>query len=145
MPVADAHAPTARRWRCRVLVVRGARARGKRCSATAGVHGDEFEGMARPAAACTRNCGPRRCAGTFVAVPVANPPAYEAALPPTRRPPGHGPRLPRRRARHGDGAAGRAPEQRGSRARRFLLRPAQRRAVLPMPPLVGYQLRPERC
>ncbi|HYT90658.1 MAG TPA: M14 family metallopeptidase [Gemmataceae bacterium] len=61
-----------------VLVVRGATA-GKTLLATAGVHGDEFEGMA----ALRHLYGeltPDGLTGTFVAVPVANPPAFEAGL-----------------------------------------------------------------
>src|SRR5262245_25952780 len=56
-----------------VLVVRGG-APGRTLLATAGVHGDEFEGMA----ALRRlfdELRPAEMAGTLVAVPVANPPA----------------------------------------------------------------------
>ena len=59
-----------------LLVVRGA-APGKTLFVSAGVHGDEFEGMA-----CLwrlfEELRPADVAGTVAAVPVANPPAYEA-------------------------------------------------------------------
>lgn len=61
-----------------VIVIRGAQP-GKTLLVTAGVHGDEFEGMAaieRVAALIV--LGELR--GTLVLVPVANPPAYEAGL-----------------------------------------------------------------
>lgn len=59
-----------------VVVVRG-RQPGKTLLVTAGVHGDEFEGtvaLRRVAEALA----PETMAGTLVAVPVANPPAFEA-------------------------------------------------------------------
>lgn len=58
-------------------------ARGRRDGPTllllAGVHGDEFEG---PAAIWRwfEDCRPARLKGTVAAIPVANPPAYEAGL-----------------------------------------------------------------
>src|SRR5262245_17819492 len=61
-----------------VLVVRGAAA-GKTLLATAGVHGDEFEGMAA-IRQFYESLDPARLVGTFVAAPTANPPAYEAGL-----------------------------------------------------------------
>lgn len=59
-----------------VIVVRGARP-GPALLVVAGVHGDEYEGMAaiRQVAASLE---PARMQGLFVAIPVANPFAYEA-------------------------------------------------------------------
>ncbi len=52
---------------------------GKTLLVTAGVHGDEFEGMAA-LHQIAHQLDPAMLRGTFVAVPVANPPAYEAGL-----------------------------------------------------------------
>ena len=59
-----------------VLAARG-RHPGKTLFVSAGVHGDEFEGMAALRRVFDA-LDPERLAGTFVAVPVANPPSYEA-------------------------------------------------------------------
>jgi predicted deacylase len=61
-----------------VLVVRGA-GPGKTLLASAGIHGDEFEGMAA-LRQVQAGLDPASLAGTFVAVTVANPPAFEAGL-----------------------------------------------------------------
>src|SRR5262249_11258914 len=61
-----------------VLALRGASG-GKTLLVTAGVHGDEFEGMAA-LRQVFEALEPARLSGTFVAVPIANPPAFEAGL-----------------------------------------------------------------
>lgn len=61
-----------------VLVARGA-TEGKTLVVTAGVHGDEFEGM-RAIQQVFEQLQLEKLRGTFVAVPVANPPAFEAGL-----------------------------------------------------------------
>src|SRR5262249_37343747 len=61
-----------------VLIIRGA-APGKKVLITAGVHGDEFEGMAA-LWQLYEALDPRGSAGSLVAVPVATPPAFEGAL-----------------------------------------------------------------
>src|SRR5262249_47418484 len=61
-----------------VLLVRGARP-GRTLLATAGGHGDEVEGMGA-LRRLYESLQPEQLSGTLVAVPVANPPAYEAAL-----------------------------------------------------------------
>ena len=61
-----------------VLVVRGATG-GKTLLASAGVHGDEFEGMSA-LRYLFEELQPEALCGTLVAVPVANPPAFEAGL-----------------------------------------------------------------
>src|SRR5207302_290981 len=61
-----------------VLVVRGT-APGKPLLVSAGVHGDEFEGMAA-LRRVFEGLSPEKVTGTFAAVPVANPPAFEAGL-----------------------------------------------------------------
>ena len=61
-----------------VVVARGSQP-GKTLLVTAGVHGDEFEGMA----ALRQVCGelePAAIRGTLVAVPIANPPSFEAGM-----------------------------------------------------------------
>jgi predicted deacylase len=61
-----------------VIVARG-RQSGKALLVTAGVHGDEFEGMA----ALRRVFGeldPAAMSGALVAVPIANPPSFEAGM-----------------------------------------------------------------
>jgi predicted deacylase len=60
-----------------VGVVRGAT--GKTLVVTAGVHGDEFEGMAA-LQQIFEGLNADQVRGTFVAVPIANPPAFEAGL-----------------------------------------------------------------
>lgn len=60
------------------IVVRGATT-GPTLVVTAGVHGDEFEGMAALREVADALI-PLRLRGTLVAVPVANPPAFEAGL-----------------------------------------------------------------
>lgn len=50
---------------------------GPRVVVTAGVHGDEFEGVRAVAELC-RTLDPARLRGTLVLVPVANPPAFNA-------------------------------------------------------------------
>lgn len=57
-----------------VVLVRGARP-GKTLVATAGVHGDEFEGV-RAILDTVRELDPAAMTGDFLAVPVANPPAF---------------------------------------------------------------------
>jgi predicted deacylase len=61
-----------------VVAVRGDKP-GKTLLVTAGVHGDEFEGMAA-IRQLFKQLTPAGMAGTFIAVPVTNPPAYEAGL-----------------------------------------------------------------
>lgn len=61
-----------------VLVVKGAKP-GKTLLVTAGVHGDEFEGLVA-LRQVYEALEPQRLTGCFVAVPLANPPAYEAGL-----------------------------------------------------------------
>jgi predicted deacylase len=61
-----------------LLVVRGA-GQGRTLLATAGVHGDEFEGMAA-IRQFVEILDPLRLSGTFVGVTTANPPAFEAGL-----------------------------------------------------------------
>lgn len=61
-----------------VIAVRGTQP-GKTLLVTAGVHGDEFEGMVA-LHDVARELDPAHLRGTFVAVPIANPPAYEAGL-----------------------------------------------------------------
>lgn len=57
-----------------VLIAQGARP-GKMLVVSAGVHGDEFEGV-RTIFEVFRELDPAEMAGDFVAVPVANPPAF---------------------------------------------------------------------
>src|SRR5579871_914000 len=57
-----------------VLLVRGA-ARGQCLVVTAGVHGDEYEGV-HTILALYQGLDPARMAGDLLAVPVANPPAF---------------------------------------------------------------------
>jgi predicted deacylase len=57
-----------------VLLVRGA-AHGPRLVVTAGVHGDEYEGV-HTIFALYQDLEPSRMAGDLLAVPVANPPAF---------------------------------------------------------------------
>lgn len=59
-------------------VLAGARA-GPRVVVTAGVHGDEYEGV-RAVAELTRALDPAAVHGTVVLVPVVNPPAFHASL-----------------------------------------------------------------
>lgn len=125
-----------------VLVVRGA-AHGQTLLATAGVHGDEFEGMA----AIRRHfesLDPARLAGTFVAVPIANPPSFEAGL---RVNPDD--RQDLARVFPGD-PHGTVTEQLAHALTYQLIRHADLYCDLhsagqyyAMPPLAGYQLRPE--
>jgi predicted deacylase len=61
-----------------VMVVRGT-ANGPTLLVSAGVHGDEFEGM-RALQVVFEGLQPDALRGTFVGVPVANPPAFEAGL-----------------------------------------------------------------
>src|SRR5262245_41097739 len=60
------------------LIVRGG-APGPTLLVTAGVHGDEFEGMAA-LRLLSDAIQPLPMQGTLVAVPVANPPSFEAGL-----------------------------------------------------------------
>jgi predicted deacylase len=64
-------------WRLPLLVVRGARP-GATLVVTAGVHGDEYEGI-EAIAQLFAALQPAELAGTLVMVPVCNMPAYEAA------------------------------------------------------------------
>jgi N2-acetyl-L-2,4-diaminobutanoate deacetylase len=57
-----------------VLLARGAQ-RGKTLVATAGVHGDEYEGV-RAIFDVFRGLDPAQMSGDFLAIPVANPPAF---------------------------------------------------------------------
>jgi predicted deacylase len=57
-----------------VILVRGART-GKTLVVTAGVHGDEYEGI-QAILEISRELDPASMAGDFLAVPVANPPAF---------------------------------------------------------------------
>jgi predicted deacylase len=61
-----------------LLIVRGT-APGKTVLVSAGVHGDEFEGMAA-LRRLFEELRPEELHGTLAAVPVANPPAFEAGL-----------------------------------------------------------------
>jgi predicted deacylase len=61
-----------------VVVVRGAQP-GRTLVVSAGVHGDEYEGM-RAIHLLTEALALRELRGTFVAVPIVNPPAFEAGL-----------------------------------------------------------------
>lgn len=125
-----------------VLVVRG-REPGKTLLVSAGVHGDEFEGMAALHQVYDR-LDPSALKGTFVAVPVVNPPAFEAGLrtnPDDRQDmarvfPGH--------------PAGTVTEQLAHALTHRFIRHADLFCDLhsagqyyAMPPLTGYQLRPE--
>ena len=125
-----------------VLVVRGA-SPGKTLLVTAGVHGDEFEGMAaiRQVFAAA---DPRQLAGTLVALPVANPPSFEAGL---RVNPDD--RQDLARIFPGD-AAGTVSEQLAHALTHSFIRHADLYCDLhsagqyyAMPPLCGYQLREE--
>lgn len=125
-----------------VLVVRGA-APGKTLLATAGVHGDEFEGMAALWQVYDR-LDPALMKGTFVAVPVVNAPAYEAGL--RTNPHDH---QDMARVFPGD-PAGTVTEQLAYALTHHFIRHADLYCDLhsagqyyAMPPLVGYQLRPE--
>lgn len=125
-----------------VMVARGATP-GKTLLVTAGVHGDEFEGMAALHQVFA-GCEPERLVGTFVAVPVANPPAFEAGLrtnPDDRQDMG--------RVFPGD-AAGTVTEQIAHALTQRFIRHADLFCDLhsagqyyAMPPLCGYQLRGE--
>jgi len=57
-----------------VVLVRGSRA-GKTLVVTAGVHGDEYEGV-RAILDAYQSLDPQEMTGDFLAVPVANPPAF---------------------------------------------------------------------
>ena len=125
-----------------VLVVRGA-APGQTLLATAGVHGDEFEGMVA-LRQVYEGLSPDRLAGTFVAVPVANPPAFEAGQ---RTNPNDGQDLAR--VFPGD-PAGTVTEQLAHALTQSFIRHADLYCDLhsagqhyAMASLVGYQLRPE--
>ena len=124
-----------------LLVVRGVPA-GKTVLVSAGVHGDEFEGMAA-LRRLYEELRPEAVAGTFIAVPVANPPAYEAGL---RTNPDD--RQDMARVFPGD-ARGTVTEQLAARLTEWI-RAADFYCDLHsagqyyrMPPLAGYQLRPE--
>jgi predicted deacylase len=125
-----------------VLVVRGA-APGKTLLATAGVHGDEFEGMAA-IRQVYESLDPADISGTFVGVPVVNPPAYEAGL---RTNPDD--RQDMARVFPGD-PAGTVTEQLADALAQHFIHHADLYCDLhsagqfyAMPPLAGYQLRPE--
>jgi predicted deacylase len=66
--------PAAGNIRLPVLLVRGSRP-GKRLVATAGVHGDEYEGVRTIFDVCHR-LNPADMSGDFLSVPVSNPPAF---------------------------------------------------------------------
>jgi predicted deacylase len=125
-----------------VLVVRGT-APGKTLLVSAGVHGDEFEGMAA-LRRVFEGLSPENVSGTFAAVPVANPPAFEAGL---RTNPDD--RLDLARIFPGD-PAGSVTEQLAHALTHRFIRHADLYCDLhsagqyyAMPPLAGYQLRPE--
>lgn len=125
-----------------VMVAGGAK-RGKTLLVFAGVHGDEFEGMAALHQVFAA-CEPEKLAGTLVAVPIANPPAFEAALrtnPDDRQDLG--------RVFPGD-PAGTVTEQIAHALTQHFIRHADLLCDLhsagqyyAMPPLSGYQLRGE--
>ncbi|MCI0463922.1 MAG: succinylglutamate desuccinylase/aspartoacylase family protein [Gemmataceae bacterium] len=125
-----------------VLVVRGKQP-GKTLLVTAGVHGDEFEGMAT-LRQIHETLEPGRLVGTLIAVPVANPPAFEAGL---RTNPDD--RQDMARVFPGD-PAGTVTEQLAHALTHRFIRHAELYCDLhsagqyyAMPALVGYQLRPE--
>lgn len=125
-----------------VLAVRGAQA-GKTLVVTAGVHGDEFEGIAA-LHRLYESLDPASLRGTLVAVPVTNPPAYEAGL---RVNPDD--RQDMARIFPGDGG-GTVTEQLAHCLTNEFIQHADFYLDLHsagqyyrMPPLVGYQLRPE--
>jgi predicted deacylase len=125
-----------------MLVVRGRQA-GKTLLVTAGVHGDEFEGMAA-LWQLGAELDPGELRGTLVAVPVVNGPAYEAGL---RTNPDD--RQDMARVFPGDPAGtvteqlAHALTQRFIRHADFYLDLHSAGQYYQMPPLVGYQLRPE--
>lgn len=125
-----------------VMVTRGAK-RGKTLLVLAGIHGDEFEGMVALHQAFAA-LAPERLAGTFVAVPIANPPSFEAAL---RTNPDD--RHDLARVFPGD-PAGTVTEQIAHALTQHFIRHADFMCDLhsagqyyAMPPLSGYQLRGE--
>jgi predicted deacylase len=125
-----------------VLVVRG-KAPGKIVLVSAGVHGDEFEGMAT-LHKLFEELDPSQMSGTLVAVPVANPPAYEAGL---RTNPDD--RQDMARIFPGD-PAGTVTEQLAHALTERFMRHVDFYCDLhsagqyyAMPPMAGYQLRPE--
>lgn len=125
-----------------VMVVRGAKP-GKTLLVIAGVHGDEFEGMAALHQVFA-GCEPERLTGTFVAVPIANPPSFEAGL---RTNPDD--RQDMARVFPGD-PAGTVTEQIAHALTQHFIRHADLLCDLhsagqyyAMPPLCGYQLRDE--
>src|SRR5262245_27749415 len=69
--------PTGAMLHLPLLVARGA-APGKTIVVLGGVHGDEYEGMAA-VRAVFRSLDPAEMRGTFLGVPVCNPPAFAAA------------------------------------------------------------------
>jgi predicted deacylase len=110
---------------------------------TAGVHGDEFEGMAA-LRRLVDTLVPLRLRGTLIAVPVANPPAFEAGL---RTNPDD--RQDMARVFPGD-PAGTVTEQLAHVLTQRFIRHADFYVDLhsagqyyAMPPLAGYQLRDE--
>jgi predicted deacylase len=124
-----------------VLAARG-REPGRTLLVTAGVHGDEFEGMVA-LQQVYEALDPARLSGTFVAVPVVNPPAFEAGL---RTNPDD--RQDLARVFPGD-PAGTVTEQIAYALTRRFIRHADLYCDLhsagqyyAMPPLTGYQLRP---
>jgi predicted deacylase len=125
-----------------MLVVRGQQP-GRTLLVTAGVHGDEFEGMAA-IRQIHEELDAATLQGTLIAIPVANPPAYEAGL---RTNPDD--RQDMARVFPGD-PAGTVTEQlayalthRSIRHADFYLDMHSAGQYYRMPPLVGYQLRGE--
>lgn len=125
-----------------VLVAHGTQP-GKTLLVTAGVHGDEYEGM-RAIHEIFASLHPTRLRGTFVAVPVVNPPAFEAGL---RVNPDD--RQDMARIFPGD-PAGTVTEQLAHSLTHHFIRHASLYCDLHsagqyyrMPPLVGYALHPE--
>lgn len=124
-----------------LLLVRGA-APGKMLLVSAGVHGDEFEGMAA-LHRLYEELDPAALAGTLVGIPVANPPAFEAGL---RTNPDD--RQDMARVFPGD-PRGTVTEQLAARLTEeirqadFYCDLHSAGQYYRMPPLAGYQLRPE--
>jgi predicted deacylase len=124
------------------MVIRGSVA-GKTLVISAGVHGDEFEGMAALQQVFDQ-LEPERMRGTLVAVPIANPPAFEAGLRTNADD-----RQDMARIFPGD-PAGTVTEQLAHALTQHFIRHADLYCDLhsagqyyAMPPLAGYQLRPE--
>jgi predicted deacylase len=125
-----------------VLAVRGATP-GKTVLVSAGVHGDEFEGVAALHQLYAA-LDPASLTGTLIAVPVANPPAFEAGL---RTNPDD--RQDMARVFPGDPSGTVTEQLAHALAHRFIRHAGfycdlhSAGLFYSMPPLAGYQLRPE--